>query len=62
MDKTLRDEFAMQALVAILIGASGKDVTATMLYTSNGYPIQRDSYARTAYQYADAMLRAREST
>jgi hypothetical protein len=51
--KELRDVFAMAALQGML--ASGKVAGSTIFKED-----ERVSYAKTAYDWADAMLKARE--
>lgn len=55
---SLRDYFAAAALNALII-RSANDGTAAIPYCSNGDLINRDGYAQTALQYADAVLAAR---
>lgn len=50
---TLRDYFAAKAMAAEI--AAGKDMGGM-----RGYDGWRDEFAREAYRYADAMLRARK--
>lgn len=57
---TTRDYFAAQALQALIVAGRTSDQTVAMPYYSNGGAIDRSPYTRTAYQYADSMLRARE--
>lgn len=51
---TLRDYFAAKAMVGQIAAGEGKYV--------RGYDGWRDEFAREAYRYADAMLKAREAS
>lgn len=51
MEKTLRDEFAMAAMQAMITKSSGQDSTGG----KRGVPL----VAKYAYEYADAMLAER---
>ena len=56
---TLRDYFASDALNGIIIHAKNH-AGASMLVFTNGKSVDRLDFAKTAYEYADAMLIARD--
>ena len=54
---TLRDRFAMAALTGLLRGSDPSASDAEY----EGYPARRDALVCMAYEYANAMLAAREA-
>lgn len=55
-----RDKIAMEVL-KVIITSRENDHTRNIPRLSGGLSIDRSEYAKTAYQYADAMLKERRN-
>jgi hypothetical protein len=55
---TLRDYFAAKAMQGLMSGRWKSDINGT---TYDAYRADADQWAKSAYHFADAMLKAREA-